>query len=225
MYVSCCASSPDDSWLIRCDDVGQATTIDVLPSDVLLAIFDFCAVRDQYFPRSGNRFGMVFKTEVARKTVLEWWQPLVHVCRRWRGLVFGLPRLLNLQLYCTLGTVRRKTLDVWPALPLLIMDDDGFDPPVAKRDLTSVLEHSRNRIRQISLVPRTLTTPQVATSQIEKVWAAMQVPFPELTVLTLDLQHSPSETVTVHPDTFLGGSAPRLRFLTFNGIPFPRLQK
>jgi hypothetical protein len=71
------------------------------------------------------------------------------------------------------------------------MDDDGFDPSVGNHDLTSVLEHN-NRIRQISLICRSLTT-----LQIEKVWAAMQLLFPELTTLTLDLQYSPSETVTI----------------------------
>jgi hypothetical protein len=50
-YVSRCASSPNNSWLIRCD-LGQ---IEVLPDDVLLAIFDFFMVRDQDFLRSGDQ--------------------------------------------------------------------------------------------------------------------------------------------------------------------------
>jgi hypothetical protein len=51
------------------------------------------------------------------------------------------------------------------------------------------------------------------------------VPFPELTALTLDLRPFPSDTVPVVPDFFLGGSAPRLRLLTFFGTPLPRLQR
>ncbi len=86
-------------------------------------------------------------------------------------------------------------------------------------DLTPILEHS-NRICQIHFTRLTFTT-----SPIEKVWAAMQVPFPELTALTLGSEYLPSETVPVLPDSFLGGSAPRLRLLTVTGIPFPRLQK
>jgi hypothetical protein len=45
---TCCAlaSSPNDRWLIGCD-VGQVVTIDVLPDDVLLTIFDFYVVRYQ----------------------------------------------------------------------------------------------------------------------------------------------------------------------------------
>ena len=58
--------------------------------------------------------------------------------------------------------------------------------------------------------------------QLEKVLAAMQVPFPELTDLQLV---SDDETPPVIPDSFLDGSAPRLRSLTLSGVPFPRLPK
>jgi hypothetical protein len=53
----------------------------------------------------------------------------------------------------------------------------------------------------------------------DKVLAAMQVPFPALTDLAL-LCHS-DEPALVIPDTFLGGSAPRLRSLKVGSIPFP----
>jgi hypothetical protein len=214
MYVSCCASSPNDCWLIRCD-VGQ---IEVLPDDVLLEIFDFCVARYQDLLRSRDRRHIIaYTSEISRFTV-EWWQPLVHVCQRWRDLVFGSPRRLNLQLYYTLGSVTRKTPDVWPALPLLIMNDNISDKPEVMDGLTSALEHT-NRICQINLHFRSLT------SQIEKVWTAMQVPFPELTALSLYSPRSPSETVPVIPESFLGGSAPSLQILTFIRIPFPGLQK
>ncbi len=197
------------------------TTIEVLPDDVVLDILDFCVVGDQYFPSFGNRLAIVRRNEVTKKTV-EWWQPLVHVCRRWRNIVLGSSRRLNLRLCSTLGTVTRKTLDIWPAFPLLIMNDDIIDTPVD--NLTPVLEHS-NRLCQIHLIRSSLTTPQ-----IEKVWAAMQVPFPELTALTLGSlgecpMRSPSEIVPVVPDSLLGGSAPRLRHLTFLRIPCPGLPK
>jgi hypothetical protein len=207
------ASSPNDSWLIRCD-VGQ---IEVLPDDALLAIFDFFVVGYEDFPRSGDQpFIQISTIEFSKRTVVEWWQPLVHVCRRWRTLVFGSRRRLNLQLCCMAGTVMRR-IDVWPALPLIIMDDGIIDTPVD--NLISVLEHG-NRICQINFDFRSFTT-----LQIEKVWTAMQVPFPELTALSLNSLRSPSETVPVVPDSFLGGSAPRLRLLTLLGIPFPGLPK
>jgi hypothetical protein len=40
------------------------------------------------------------------------WQTLVHVCRRWRTLVFGSPLFLKLELVCTVKTPARDTLDV-----------------------------------------------------------------------------------------------------------------
>jgi hypothetical protein len=82
--------------------------IDVLPDDVLLGVFDFYVITD---PSD--------KTHKSRKAI-EAWQLLVHVCRRWRSLVLGSPRRLNLRLYCTHKTPIRDTLDVWPALPLVV---------------------------------------------------------------------------------------------------------
>ena len=60
----------------------------------------------------------------------------------------------------------------------------------------------------------------LAGSQLEEVLVAMQVPFPELTELLL---RSNGETVQVIPDSFLDGSAPRLRYFSLHGIPFPGL--
>jgi len=59
--------------------------------------------------------------------------------------------------------------------------------------------------------------------QLEEILAAMQAPFPQLTGLRLS--SSPNETPPVIPDSFLGGSAPRLRDLRLAGIPFPGLPK
>ena len=55
----------------------------MVPDDVLLEVFDFYVAGDMY---SKDR---------------EAWQTLVHVCRRWRSIVFGSPRRLDLQLVCT----------------------------------------------------------------------------------------------------------------------------
>ena len=74
------------------------------------------------------------------------------------------------------------------------------------------LEHS-DRICQISL-------SYLTTSQIETLCTTMQVPFPELELLVLLFE---TEHVPVLPNSFLGGSAPRLRFLCLTAIPFPGL--
>ena len=180
-------------------------TIDVLPDDALLAIFDYCVVIFRYSDErnTGSFFDM--------KRVTESWQLLVHVCRRWRGLVFGSPRRLNLQLYSIPRTSARNSLDVWPPLPLLIWcnyRETETDNAIAE------LDHS-DRIRQISL-------HRLTTSHIEKLCMAMQVPFPELECLSLTFE---SSCGPVLPDSFLDGSAPCLRSLEFIGIPFPGLPK
>ena len=72
-----------------------------------------------------------------------------------------------------------------------------------------------NRVRQVLL-------QYIAGREFEQVLAAMQVPFPELTHLYL---YASGETLPVIPDSFLGGSAPRLRNFFLSGIPFPGLPK
>ena len=58
-------------------------------------------------------------------------------------------------------------------------------------------------------------------SDSEMVLAAMQQPFPELRHLSVAL----FETVLFVPDSFLGGSAPRLEFLELDEVLFPGLIK
>ena len=146
------------------------------------------------------------------KKQIEAWQTLVHVCRRWRTVVFGSPRRLNLRLSCSSKTPARDTLGVWPALPLeVIINARGF-PVKSVDDIVAVLKRS-NHVRKIALIG-------VLGSDLEKGSAAMQVPFPELTYLELT-----SNEMAVLPDSFLGGSALRLQYLYFRGIPFPGLPK
>jgi hypothetical protein len=97
--------------------------IETLPDDSLLAIFDF----------------YVEGVQVAKKGV-EAWQTLVHVCQRWRSVIFGSPRRLNLQLFCTTETPVRDALDVWPPLPLLIHGSDS--PSLGVDNVIAALEHS-----------------------------------------------------------------------------------
>jgi F-box-like len=184
---------PATMLLTRCD-VGQVVSIDMLPDDVLLEILDFFV-----------------KALQPTKKFIERWQILVHVCRRWRSLVFGSPRRLNLRLFCSNETPARDTLDVWPPLPLCIKCDE-FAGSVD--DIVAVLEHS-NRVYYIDL-------RDLERSDLEIISAVMQVPFPGLTDLDLRLN---GETVSALPDSFLGGSAPRLRRLGLTGIPFPGLPK
>ena len=156
----------------------------MLPDDVLLEVFDFYVNEDK---------------DEHRNKEIEKWQTLVHVCRRWRRVVFGSPRRLNLRLVCTSKTPARNTLDVWPSLPLLILDNN---PPIDSEDvdnIIAVLERS-DRVIEIDFFT-------FYDWDLEDVLAAMHVPFPELTDLNLRIQQG---MVSVLPDSFLGGSARRL---------------
>ena len=167
--------------------------VNMLPDDVLLAVFDFCVV-----------------DQVVRGEDIEAWQPLVHVCRQWRSVVFGSPHRLQLRLYCKTKTRTplRDTLGVWPALPLVI--DGNVIQSKELDNITALLERS-DRAYRIDL------TIFVNSG---KILAAMQKPFPELTHLRLCCS-----ALTFVPDSFLGGSAPRLRGLDLMGIPFPGLPR
>ena len=175
--------------------------IDVLPDDVLLEIFDFYRMMDE--PSYGNK-----RREEA-------WQSLVHVCRRWRNLVFGSPRRLNLRLCCSHKTPATDRLDVWPALPLIVTGNMASSSGVG--NIITALGQSK-RIYQVDL--------QLAGPQLEHVLAAMQVPFPELTYLRLQLPDDEIDETPVIPgipDSFLGQFSPRLRIFQLSGIPFPGL--
>jgi hypothetical protein len=173
----------------------------MLPDDDLLSIFDFHVREDE-----------------DSKNAIEAWQSLVHVCQRWRSLVFESPRRLNLRLVYTPITPVKDLLDVWPALPLCIhgwgYDLPGYNMVARKNEMIAALKNS-DRIRQLIIL-------DCNQWQLREFWAAMQVPFPELTELYL---RAPGERASVVPDSFLGGFAPRLRHLKLESIPFPGLPK
>jgi hypothetical protein len=196
MYVLY-VTSPNDCRLTRCD-VGQVITIDMLPEEVLLAIFDFFVDEDAF-----------------KKRDVEVWQSLVHVCRRWRSVVFGSPRRLNLRLVCGAKTPVRDALDVWPPLPLVIR---GCDHQTRGANNIIVGLKRSDRVCRIDLWGHNL-------SPLDKALAEMQEPFPKLTDLAIKMTTFFSERVTALPDSFLGGSAPHLRCLKLYGIPFPGLPK
>jgi hypothetical protein len=133
------------------------------------------------------------------------WHTLVHVCRKWRKIVFGSKRRLNLRLFCNAKTSVREMLDIWPPLPIAIRlighEMRGGD------NISEALELS-DRVCGINFTG-------VPGSQLENFFEMMRQPFPVLTNLSVFLQ---SETAPVIPASFLGGSAPRLQTLFLTGI-------
>jgi len=183
-------------------NVGDVT-IDVLPDDALLEIFSFY---------------------VNAQTSESDWYTLVHVCRRWRYVVFASQRRLNLQVLYGGSRPLSTTPDSWPVLPLAVSRqyDVRFISPLDKHEchllwssnIAAALE-SGNLISEIHL-------HNIPDSHLETIAAAMQKPFPELTSLIISTKSAP---VVVFPHPFLGGSAPRLRSLQLRNCSFPGIQK
>jgi hypothetical protein len=166
--------------------------MDMLPDDVLLEVFD-AYVDDARYEDA--------------------WHGLVHVCQRWRCLVFASPRRLHLALLCTDRRSVKKMLDIWPALPIVIAADmRRFSPtPDVANIIAALKQHNCVVGIRILRIPSSLLAKLVE----------MKNSFPMLTNLVLtsnDRDYAP-----VLPDSFLGESAPRLRSLSLEGIPFPGL--
>ena len=158
-----------------------------------------------------------FYTEISRPNHVrrDAWHVLVQVCRRWRHIVLASPHYLNLRLHCTNKTPVRKTLYVWPAVPIVVSchNTDSSSPLRGVLNIIAALK-CHNRVCEINFSG----TPD----SLLKRFAALTIPFPALTSLQL---HSDDEWPLILPSTFLGRFAPRLRSLRLNGIPFPAPQK
>ena len=130
--------------------------------------------------------------------------------------MFASPRRLDLQLFCILQrSFNSKTLEIWPELPIVIrVDGLGLLSQVNATNVITALRH-HNRVCKISYSNR-----QHQDYPLLDEIAAIDEPFPALTALVLSA-HGPN--VPVLPDSFLGGSAPRLRSLDLLGIPYPSI--
>jgi hypothetical protein len=173
-------------------------TMDMLPVEVLLKIFDFCQL-------DSTRYGISYRPGSE-------WHTLVHVCQRWRHSVFTSPRRLDLTLFCTHGTPVRNNLGCWPPFPIIL---DYFTPSNRsgnyEDDIIAALEHP-DRVRGIKLA--------VTSSLLAKVASVTQEPFPAMTTLWL---LSKGLNAPILPDVFLSSPTPHLQQIYLSGISFPAL--
>ena len=176
----------------------QATTIYALPEDVLLDIF-FCYKEGCKRYHSSSYWAGE-------------WHLLVHICQRWRQLVFASPLRLDLQILCTAGTPVGKNLGIWPALPIYVHFGGSHrwngNNAHSEDNIATALEHV-GRVCNVDLL--------VWHSELEKITRAMQKPFPVLKTLYI---HLTDGTEPLLPGEFLGGSAPRLQEIYLEGVPF-----
>ncbi|KAH9975121.1 hypothetical protein BGW80DRAFT_1559565 [Lactifluus volemus] len=171
-------------------------TIKSLPDEILLEIFNFCRVASMKAPHLWS--GRWANT----------WHQLVHVCQRWRYVVFSSPLGLYLRLYCTDRTSVRNMLNVWPPFPIDIISHHLED------NIMAALEH-RDRVCNLGLYPSSY-------SNFERLVTVMRDPLPALLQLRL-VGRGAFDRVPVLPVTFLGGSAPNLLSLTLDNVAFPTL--
>ena len=175
--------------------VGHVT-IDQLPDDALLEIF--------------NNYVDSWSARTRR------WHTLVHVCRRWRYVVFASPRCLGLLLEYTGKTPITEMLDVWAVLPLVIArwiwhNNQQKRTSCASNVVAALDSEHHKRICEIDLW-------SIPNAFWERFAGAMQKPFPKLTYL--DLRLNEGDEVSVLSDSFLGGSAPHLQVLRLKCVPF-----
>ena len=164
--------------------------------------------------------GDIYEYPLCEKRRIEKWIRLAHVCRRWRSVIFQSPHRLDLQLLCTPKTPARDTLDIWPPLPIHIYSAYELNEPSSVDNIIAALEHN-DRVCEIELEDFTNSQLEYITNS-----AAMQKPFLKLTDLNIAIsKFEDDEPRPILPNSFLDGTAPRLRHLDLSGVPFPVLPK
>jgi hypothetical protein len=179
--------------------VHPRVTFGALPDDVLLEIFDFYLILMKAW------FNLSPLPEDA-------WHTLVHVCKRWRSIVFASPHRLQLQLLCT---NKRPVQDFGPLadLPIVIHSRSGTSEPQDATNIVAALKQ-HNRVVKIDMW-------DIQNLFLRRMRAMeMKGPFSALTYLWLI---STKVNAPALPESFLGGSAPRLQTLYLDRVPFPAL--
>ena len=123
------------------------TTIEMLPEDTRLDIFDFYRLdaEDESWP-------------------WPWiWHRLAHVCRKWRRVISMSPRRLDLGILCDYGApveTLESVLDSWPTLPLYARFEGQNWPALSINLLKNTIAALRrpDRVCEIDLVFHTWTS-------------------------------------------------------------------
>ena len=140
------------------------------------------------------------------------WIRLVHVCYKWRRIVFEAQQALSLRLFCTHGTPVLKTLDCWPGLPIVLQYGGslalGRPTPKDEDNMMAALKQS-DRVRSVTLT---------VTGSLLKKLSSIETPFSGLEDLILLSRNTVTLTL---PSTFRWD--PHLRCLHSTRITIPAL--
>ena len=180
------------------ENSSQKATIEILPADVLVKIFESYRLDSLIHSQLGER---------------PWkWQKLAYVCNTWRSVLLASPRHLDLRLFFTCGMPVREILSFWPILPIVMQyaEVPGSSPlTLGDQDNIIALFELPTRLREVHI---TVTTPL-----LEKMATLMQQPFSVLEYLHLSTLHG-----LVLPSEF-GSGMPHLRALCMDGFALPVL--
>ncbi|KAH9992509.1 hypothetical protein BJV74DRAFT_398780 [Russula compacta] len=164
--------------------VRDQVTINVLPDDALFEIFH-------------SYGGVMFYKRW-------WWKGLVHVCRRWRHIIFASPHGLGLELFCTEKTPTRTLLDIWPPFPILISclfcelgkeDQDNVIAALEYHDRVSaiflaIVKHSiLERLAAVMLFPAEFSGGYAPRLRSLTLWAVAFPEFPKLALSATQLSN------------------------------------
>ncbi|KAH9990650.1 hypothetical protein BJV74DRAFT_421498 [Russula compacta] len=187
-------------------------TIDDIPDEVLLEIFD--SYRQFFIKARPNVWNRRLK-----------WFKLIHVCKRWRRIVFASSTRLNLHLVVTTNNPGHMKTIFSPHIPSLPIAVDyrlrklfAHYPRSNAKDLRRVLAalKRRDRVRRIAFSG---TGPD-----FDNFFKATKHPFPALSSLDLRNQFTRKPELKL-PATFLKGSAPHLRYLTLHFFSFASMSQ
>jgi F-box-like len=173
-------------------------TIEILPDDILLEVFDFYRLHAERVSRGGP-----------------WkWQCLAHVCRRWRYILSTSPRRLNLRIILKSRAHMKSIIDSWPEFPIVIRYRGPKSQKMKTKGVNNIIDalHYPDRICEVDLV----ATSSVLGSLIR----LLEKSFMALKSIRIESNNTTGSPLVL-PGTFLGGSAPRLYRFELDGISIP----
>ena len=188
---------------------SRTVSIDVLDDDSLLHVFylyrPFLSGEDQ-----DDEARLYGGDEIGTRG--RWWYTQVHVCQRWRNIIFRSASYLGIFLVCTYGTPVADMLAHSPSLPLIIhYTKKGRNITTDDEEGIIFALKQRDRVLRVRL-----TTAD--TSLLEKFIGVMDEEFPILEYLIITLPTENDSTILVLPETV---QAPHLRLLWLRGFALP----